>query len=120
MRAAFLCAWLGLGALAACVPADEAVGLGSVQFTFKVSVQTQEGVTETETLDRWALRFDRVVLGFKTMTLGRIGDTDICSFRGRGARSDVVFDPRLGVVQTFNGIQPAECPDVGIIFGPPG
>ncbi len=120
MRAALLCAWLGLGGLAACVPADEAVGLGSVQFTFKVSVQTQEGVTETETLDRWALRFDRVVLGFKTMTLGRIGDTDICSFRGRGARSDVVFDPRFGVVQTFNGIQPAECPDVGIIFGPPG
>src|SRR5690606_33944916 len=45
---------------------------------------------------------------------------DVCAYRGRGAASDVVFDPRRGLVQSFNGIQPVECPDVGVIFGPPG
>ncbi|MBX3206695.1 MAG: hypothetical protein KF764_16620 [Labilithrix sp.] len=111
---------VGLCALAACVPADEALRLGSVQFSFRVSERTQEGVDATETLDGWSIRFERTVLGFKTMTIGQIGVPDVCSYRGRGAESDIVFDPRLGAVQTFNGIQPVECPDVGIIFGPPG
>ena len=104
--------------LAACVPADEAIGTGSVQFTFTASERTQEGVMDTET-DRWSIHFDRIVLGFKTMTIGQIGVADVCSYRGRGAATDVVFDPRAGVVQTFNGIQPVQCPDVGIIFGAP-
>ncbi len=112
---------LGLvaAALGACVPADEAVGLGSVQFTFTVSTQTREGVDPTGTFDGWSVRFDRIVLGFKTMTVGEIGVADVCSYRGRGADADVIFDPRAGLVQTFNGIQPVTCPDVGIIFGPP-
>ena len=109
----------GLTALAACVPADEAIGLGSVQFTFTASQRTMGGLREVDTRDRWSLRFDRVVLGFKTMTIGQIGVADVCSYRGRGETTDVVFDPRFGVVQTFNGIQPVLCPDVGIIFGPP-
>lgn len=119
-HALLLGAALGLGALAACVPADEAVRLGSVQFTFKVSERTQEGIESSETLDGWSVRFERVVLGFKTMTIGQVGVADVCSYRGRGAESDVVFDPRFGVVQTFNGLKPVVCPDVGIIFGPPG
>jgi hypothetical protein len=122
MRATVLTACLGLGVIAACVPADEAMGLGSVQFSFTVSERTQEGVPFYETADDvpWSLRFNRIVLGFKTMTIGKIGVEDACAFRGRGAASDVVFDPRFGLVQTFNGIQPTECPDVGVIFGPPG
>lgn len=110
---------LGALALVACVPADEALGLGGVQFTFAVSLRTREGVTAAETADGWSIRFDRVVLGFKTMTIGKVGETNVCSYRGRGETSDVVFDPRFGVVQSFNGIEPVECPDVGLIFGAP-
>lgn len=122
MRLGLLAACLGLGALAACVPADEAIGLGSVEFTFTASSRTRNGVLASETVDAdaWALHFDRVVLGFKTMTIGKIGVTDVCAYRGRGEVSDVVFDPRFGVVQSFNGIQPTDCPDVGLIFGTPG
>lgn len=118
MRALVACA--ALIATAACVPADEAGGLGSVQFSFGATEKTEGGISDEETSDGWSLHFDRVVLGFKTMTIGKIGVSDICAYRGRGATSDVVFDPRIGIVQSFNGIQPAECPDVGIIFGPPG
>lgn len=102
-----------------CVPADESLGLGSVQFTFISSQRTQEGLIADETEDNWALKFDRVILGFKTMTIGKIGVPDLCSYRGRGAVSNVVFDPRPGLVQTFNGISPVDCPDVGVIFGTP-
>jgi len=119
IRAARWCALACAAALSACVPADEAIGLGSVQFTFRASPMTQEGIQESETVDRWSIDFDRIVLGFKTMTIGQVGVADVCSYRGRGAATDVVFDPRLGVVQTFNGLQPVQCPDVGIIFGPP-
>ena len=105
---------VGTGAMAACVPADEAIGLGSVQFLIRASVPAS-GV---ETTDKGSVRVDRVVLGFKTMTLGRVGTSD-CAFRGRAADRDVVFDPRFQLTQTFNGIEPAECPDVGIILGPP-
>ncbi|MBX3229131.1 MAG: hypothetical protein KIT84_02260 [Labilithrix sp.] len=101
---------------AACVPADEALSLGSVQFLFTASDYTVDGARSE---DQYALRFDRVVLGFKTMTVGKIGAPDTCSYRGRGAITNAVFDPRHGLVQTFNGIQPVECPDVGVIFGTP-
>jgi hypothetical protein len=120
MRGSILSLSVGLAAIAACVPADEALRLGSVQFTFEASERTLNGVFRSETVDGWALRFDRIQLGFKTMTIGKVGVPDTCSFRGRGVLSDVVFDPRAGIVQTFNGIEPIECPDVGIIFGPPG
>jgi hypothetical protein len=108
-------------AVPACVPSDEALGLGSVQFQFGVSDQTRDGVPELDTADYppWEIQFDRIVLGFKTMTIGKIGVSDICSYRGRGATSDVAFDPRAGLVQTFNGLRPVECPDVGVIFGGP-
>lgn len=104
-------------ALVACVPADEAGTLGSAEFIVVATDATRDGVQLTD--DGWHLTFDRVVLGFKTMTIGHIGVTDACSYRGRGAISDVIFDPRQGLVQAFNGITPTVCPDVGIIFGPP-
>ncbi len=103
--------------VASCVPADEAIGLGSVSFTVTASRNTIHGFT---TSDSWRIDFQRVLLGFRTMTIGKIGVSDQCSYRGRGAVSDTVFDPRLGIVQTFNGIEPTECPDVGIVFTPPG
>ncbi len=106
-------------AVAACVPADESPELGSVQFTFVASEATLDGVRGETTADGWAIRFDRVVLGFKTMTIGRIGVDDACAYRGRGEAADVVFDPRRGLVQAFNGLKQTYCPDVGIIFGPP-
>lgn len=105
---------------AACVPADEALPLGSVAFVIQASDMTHEGTGEGDVLDEWELGFDRVLLGFKTMTVGRIDDPDACAFRGRGAASDVVFDPRAGLVQVFNGLSPVDCPDVGIVLGPPG
>lgn len=115
---------LAVGALAAavgaCVPADEAGRVGSVQFFFSASEPTTVGLDVYDTADGWAISFDRTVLGFKTMTIGKVGVEDRCSYRGRGASADVVFDPRRGLVQTFNGIKPVDCPDVGIIFGPPG
>lgn len=118
--------WLALP-LVACVPADEALGLGSVQFLFTASSRTTNGIYPGE-FDasegvRYRLDFDRVVLGFRTMTVGKIGAPDTCSYRGRGAASDVVFrplGPSRGLVQTFNGISPVECPDVGAIFTVPG
>jgi hypothetical protein len=105
------------GVLAACVPADEAGSLGSVEFVVLATDSTRTGVERTD--DGWSIAFDRVVLGFKTMTIGHIGVADACSYRGRGASSDVIFDPRQGLVQSFNGITPTSCPDVGIIVGPP-
>jgi len=115
MRRLLLCALL----VGACVPADEALSLGSVQFTFTASERTVDGLPSGQTRDQYSVTFDRVVLGFKTMTVGKIGAPDTCSYRGRGAVTDVVFDPRFGLVQTFNGIQPVDCPDVGVIFGAP-
>jgi hypothetical protein len=126
MRTASLVVCASVGWLAACVPADDASAVGSVQFTFAASAGTRgeqldEGsTTEVITIDGAKIRFDRVVLSFKTMTIGKIGEAERCSYRGRGAVTDVVFDPRKGIVQTFNGIEPVDCPDVGIIFGPPG
>lgn len=116
--------WSWLASLAlvpvACVPADEAVPLGSVAFTMTASPLTLQGIGPATFVEGWELRFDRVLLSFKTMTVGKIGDPERCAYRGRGATSDVVFDPRRGLLQTFNGIAPTDCPDVGIVLGPPG
>jgi len=111
---------LVLGVLiAACVPADEALGLGSVEFTFAASRRTREGVTAQETEDDFEIKFGRILLGFKTMTIGKVGVSDTCAYRGRGAVTNLAFDPRNEIVQTFNGIKPIDCPDVGVIFGAP-
>lgn len=111
----------------ACVPADGAFGLGSVQFTIKGSVRSSAALTDDDVTvafgsfgDEWRVRFDRVILGFRTMTIGKVGDDDRCSFRGRGEKSDIVFDPRRTLVQSFNGITPADCEDTGIFLSPPG
>lgn len=106
-------------ALAACVPADEAIQLGATQFTLGATSFTVSGVPATVTADRYRIQFDRIVLGFKTMTIGKVGSSDTCSYRGTAQRADVVYDPRNGPIQAFNGIQPVVCPDVGIIFGAP-
>ena len=122
MRRALLLSFVLAGA--ACVPADEAVALGSATFTVKASRAATAGFVTADRMNDgtigWNVVVDRVVLGFRTVTIGKVGDDDRCSFRGRGERSDVVFDPRTGLVQTFNGIQPADCEDVGIFLAPPG
>ncbi len=108
-----------LFAFAACVPPDGAGPLGSVAFTVGATKATTVGL-RPETLDGWDLRFTRLLVSFRTMTLGRIGEPEACSYRGRGERSNLVFDPRYSIVQTFNGIAPSDCRDVGIVFAPPG
>lgn len=104
----------------ACVPADGAFALGSVEFTMKASLRSEEPFVLPGQERSFTLAFDRVVLGFRTMTIGKVGDDDRCSFRGRGEKSDIVFDPRHTLVQTFNGISPADCEDTGIFLAPPG
>ena len=106
-----------LAAAAACVPADGSFALGSVQFTIKGSRASEAGF---RTGDQWDVDVTRVILGFRTMTIGKVGDDDRCAFRGRGEKSDIVFDPRRTIVQTFNGITPADCEDTGIFLSPPG
>jgi hypothetical protein len=108
-----------LSAFAACVPADEAELLGSVEFTIGATAATAQGIGALAFADGWEVRFDRVIASFKTMTVGRIGEPEACAYRGRGAVSDVVFDPRYGIVQTFNGIRPTWCRDVGVVLGAP-
>jgi len=119
MRARPLRSVCALFALAACVPADGAISLGSVSFTVTASRPANAGFQTTD-FDVWTVSFERIVLGFRTMTIGKVGDPDRCSYRGRGERSDIVFDPRFGIVQTFNGIAPANCEDVGVFLAPPG
>lgn len=115
MKATLVLCLLG----AACVPADDAIRLGATGFALGTTAFTSNGVPASATEDGFAIRFDRIVLGFKTMTVGKVGSVDTCSYRGSAQRADVVFDPRRGLQQVFNGIQPVLCPDVGIIFGPP-
>lgn len=106
--------------MATCVPADEALGLGSVEFTFGASERTRIGVPKDAlTPDHYSIKFERVLLSFKTMTIGKVGVPDTCAYRGRGATTNVVFNPLEPIVQTFNGIKPIDCPDVGVIFGAP-
>lgn len=119
MRPRALLSGLALATLAACVPADGAIALGSVSFTVTASRPANSGFSTTD-FEVWTISFERVVLAFRTMTIGKVGDPDRCSYRGRGERSDIVFDPRFGIVQTFNGIAPANCEDVGVFLDPPG
>ena len=108
-----------LFAAVACVPADQALQLGATQFTLGATSLTVSGVPATLTADHYRITFGRIVLGFKTMTIGKVGSSNTCSYRGSAQRADVVYDPRNGPIQSFNGIQPVVCPDVGVIFGAP-
>lgn len=110
---------LALCAAAACVPADQALELGATQFTLGATSLTISGVSSNLTADHFEIAFGRIVLGFKTMTIGKVGSSNTCSYRGSAQRADVVYDPRHGPIQSFNGIQPVVCPDVGMIFGAP-
>jgi hypothetical protein len=112
--------------VASCVPPDDGLTYGSVAFEVGATEGTRTGVVSRDrdrsfAADPYTLSFERVLLSFRTMTIGRIvaGD-DKCSFRGRGESSDIVFDPRFGIVQTFNGVKIGDCPDVGIALDPPG
>ncbi|MDB4944920.1 MAG: hypothetical protein JWP97_4454 [Labilithrix sp.] len=101
---------------AACVPADEALVLGSAQFT----VTGRASPRDFATADAWSVHVERFVLAFRTMTIVNLEDSEQCSYRGRGAASNVVFDGVTGsVVQAFNGIKPGRCPDVGLRLRPP-
>lgn len=112
---------LALLTAAACVPADGALPTGSAEFT--IFTKDEELFIPAERLTRrlrnWNVHFERIRVSFKTMTIGKVGVPEQCSYRGRGARSNVIFDLSRGNIQTFNGIQPGDCPDVGIVFGLP-
>jgi len=106
--------------LAACVPADESLPVGSVEFRFHVrEASLLISSSRFNDVDPWDVTVDRTLLSFKTMTIGQIGIPDKCAYRGRGARANVVFDPLHGLAQTFNGIEAGLCPDIGIVLGPP-
>jgi|GEM_PF-1936675 len=105
--------------VAACVPADEALPLGAAQFTI-----TGRGSPRTFAADRvvddWSIHVDRFVLSFRTMTIVNLMDSEQCAYRGRGAKTNVVFEGTEGsVVQAFNGLKTGDCPDVGLRLGPP-
>ncbi len=105
--------------VAACVPADHALDLGSLEFTIKASHLTTEGVPANIVDDDWKITVQRAVFSFKTVTIGQNGVSDRCSYRGSAQKKNVVFDVRYGNVQTFDGIEPQSCPDVGFVLGPP-
>lgn len=120
-----------LAALAACIPEDDAPRLGSVEFTFGASRLTRSGMGPQVFVDGYRLTFDRVLLSYDSVTVSETTDGDggapdlvvderRCAYRGRGARKHVVFDPRLGNVQTLNGMEPGVCPDVGFVLEAPG
>jgi len=122
-RALVALALLG-GALfaVACVPTDEALPTGSAEFT--IYAKDDELYVPAEDTDisfrrRWNVRFDRIRMSFKTVTIGQVGVPEQCSYRGRGARSNVIFDLSRGIVQTFNGLGAGDCPDVGVVLGLP-
>jgi hypothetical protein len=107
-----------LAIVAACVPADEALPLGSAQFT--VTARGSARTLSEDVVDAWAIHVDRFLLSFRTMTIVNLESSDQCAYRGRGALTNVVFDGTTGsVVQAFNGIKPGDCPDVGMRLGPP-
>jgi hypothetical protein len=89
-----------------------------VAFTITATPATHDGFRDVE--DGWSVRIDRALLAFKTMTIGKVGEVGRCAYRGRGAANDMVFDARSGLVQTFNGVEPGDCPDVGIVLGAVG
>ena len=108
-----------LASVVACVPADEGLPLGSAQFT--ITGRGSPRVLDQDVVrDGWTIRIDRFVVGFRTMTIVNLQNSDQCSYRGRGAASNVLFEATEGkVVQAFNGIKPGACPDVGMRLGPP-
>ncbi|MBS2018205.1 MAG: hypothetical protein JST00_35365 [Deltaproteobacteria bacterium] len=118
-----LLALLGIAVTAAvaCVPSDEALPTGSAEFTlFTKDDDLYLPVTRfVDRRRRWDVRIDRIRGSFKTVTIGQVGVPEQCSYRGRGALSNLIFDLSRGNTQTFNGIQPGLCPDVGIVFGAP-
>ena len=115
-RAFALCLFLGA---AACVPADEALPLGSAQFTV-TGRGSPRILSEDVVVDRWSIHIDRFLLSFKTMTIVNLTNSDQCAYRGRGAQMNTVFEGTEGsIVQAFNGIRPGDCPDVGMRLGPP-
>jgi hypothetical protein len=111
-----------------CVPADEGLPLGSAQFTitargsarvFDKDTKVGDG-TIARDAESWTIRIDRFVVSFKTMTIVNLLNSDQCAYRGRGALSNILFDGTEGsVVQSFNGIKPGACPDVGLRLGAP-
>lgn len=104
---------------AGCVPADEAMPLGSAQFTVTGRGSARLFGPDT-VLDGWTIHVDRFVLSFRTMTIVNLQNSDQCAYRGRGAVTNVVFDGTEGsVVQAFNGIKAGACPDVGLRLAPP-
>jgi hypothetical protein len=106
---------LGAGA---CVPADEALPLGAAQFT--VTGRGSGRTLEATVVDGWAVRVDRFILSFQSMTIVNLLDSAQCAYRGRGAEVNTVFDGISGsLVQAFNGILPGDCPDVGLRLAPP-
>ncbi len=106
-------------AAASCVPADEALPLGSAEFTI-TGRGSPRTLADNVVVDHWSIHVDRFLLAFHTMTIVNLAVADQCSYRGRGAATNVVFDGTVGsVVQAFNGIMPGDCPDVGIRLGPP-
>jgi hypothetical protein len=106
-------------AVAACVPPDESLPLGGVSFEVRAGRRSRDGIRASSFGDRWDVRVDRALLSFKTVTIGQADDVDACAYRGRAERKNVVFDALAGNVQSFNGLLPNVCPDVGVIFGPP-
>jgi hypothetical protein len=105
--------------VAACVPADEALPLGAAQFTV-TGRGSPRTIGEDRVVDAWSIHVDRFVLSFRTMTIVNLTDSEQCAYRGRGARTNVVFEGTEGsVVQAFNGLKPGDCPDVGLRLGPP-
>ncbi len=118
MRPWYLLA-LALLAPLACVPADESLPLGSAQFTI-TGRGSPRVFTENDVLDGWNIHIDRFVLAFRTMTIVNLQHSDQCSYRGRGAASNVIFEGVEGtLVQAFNGLKPGACPDVGLRLGSP-
>lgn len=113
-----LLALFGVGLLA-CVGKDEALPLGSVSFVLDATLPTEMELSSESFLDDWMVKADRVAISMKTVTIGQSSNPNACSYRGRGAVSNVVFDPRHPVAQVFNGLAPGVCPDVGLILGPP-
>lgn len=119
MRPWYLLPALALLVPLACVPADEALPLGSAQFTVTAR-GSQRVFTENDVADGWTIRIDRFVLAFRTMTIVNLQNSDQCSYRGRGAASNVIFEGVEGtLVQAFNGLKPGACPDVGLRLGVP-
>ncbi|MBX3192549.1 MAG: hypothetical protein KF819_36530 [Labilithrix sp.] len=110
-----------LACAAGCVPADEALPLGGVEFTV-IGPRTSTRVIPKEELeDGWEITVDRFVVSFKTMTIVNESDSEQCSYRGKGQTANEVFDAAGEgyLVQSFNGFKPGDCPDVGMRLGPP-